>query len=159
MDRTKLPYRNNCEGYFFDGDGMLARIASFGVEFPGGGIEPGESPEQAIVREAFEETGARVEVEHLETFTFDWSVHWPRTEKQNRRYERFRGERMHVFTGRILRFEQTRSPDVWDAVFLPIEDVLHALDERLEAETGENGETSYVRRQRELIMSLGARRG
>lgn len=32
---------------------------------PGGAIEPGETPEQAVVREAYEETGAVVEIEHL----------------------------------------------------------------------------------------------
>jgi len=32
---------------------------------PGGGIERGESPFQAAQREAYEETGYRVEVEHL----------------------------------------------------------------------------------------------
>ena len=31
-------------------------------EFPGGRIEPGESPEQAVVREFFEETGFQVEI-------------------------------------------------------------------------------------------------
>ena len=32
--------------------------------FPGGKVEPGESPAQAAVRECFEETGLRVRVEH-----------------------------------------------------------------------------------------------
>jgi len=32
---------------------------------PGGGIEPGESPFQATQREAYEESGYRVEIEHL----------------------------------------------------------------------------------------------
>uniref|UniRef100_UPI001CC9FCA5 NUDIX domain-containing protein n=1 Tax=Escherichia coli TaxID=562 RepID=UPI001CC9FCA5 len=30
--------------------------------FPGGGIEKGESPEQATIREAFEELGVRIDV-------------------------------------------------------------------------------------------------
>lgn len=34
-------------------------------EMPGGGIEAGESPEQAAVRETEEETGLRVELTHL----------------------------------------------------------------------------------------------
>ncbi|AOY16843.1 DNA mismatch repair protein MutT [Bacillus sp. ABP14] len=33
--------------------------------FPGGGIEEGETPEEATKREAYEELGVHIEVEHL----------------------------------------------------------------------------------------------
>ena len=36
-----------------------------GWTLPGGGIEAGEQPEQTAVREAYEETGYRVRVDHL----------------------------------------------------------------------------------------------
>ena len=39
-------------------------------EFPGGKIEPGESPEAALVRELREELGVTVVPEHLEPLTF-----------------------------------------------------------------------------------------
>lgn len=39
-------------------------------EFPGGKIEPGESPEAALVRELREELGATVTPEQLEPLTF-----------------------------------------------------------------------------------------
>lgn len=39
-------------------------------EFPGGKIEPGESPEAALVRELREELGVTVAPEHLEPLTF-----------------------------------------------------------------------------------------
>jgi len=34
-------------------------------QFPAGGIEPGETPEEAAVRETLEETGVKVEAERL----------------------------------------------------------------------------------------------
>jgi 8-oxo-dGTP diphosphatase len=39
-------------------------------EFPGGKIEPGESPEAALVRELREELGVTVALQHLEPLTF-----------------------------------------------------------------------------------------
>ena len=47
-----------------DGQALLALNESAGEEFalPGGGIDPGESPVQALHREAIEETGYRIAV-------------------------------------------------------------------------------------------------
>ncbi|MBW3113121.1 MULTISPECIES: NUDIX domain-containing protein [Bacillaceae] len=41
---------------------------------PAGGVEEGESIKEAVVREAFEETGAQVEVETL-AFTYEYAPH------------------------------------------------------------------------------------
>ncbi len=44
----------------FDGDNLLMADLDRGVEMPGGHIDPGETPEQAMRREVLEETGATV---------------------------------------------------------------------------------------------------
>lgn len=44
-----------------------------GWEFPGGKVEPGETPEQAIVREIREELTAEIEVDrYLDTIEYDY---------------------------------------------------------------------------------------
>ncbi|WP_059103735.1 RNA deprotection pyrophosphohydrolase [Shouchella shacheensis] len=43
---------------------LLTKHNNRGLEFPGGKVEPGESPEEAARREVMEETGARIEKIH-----------------------------------------------------------------------------------------------
>lgn len=48
-------------GFIFDGDSLLlARIEGRDWDLPGGHLEPGEAPEQAMRREVMEEAGAVV---------------------------------------------------------------------------------------------------
>lgn len=55
--------------FVFDDAGRLLVVKEnygrFRWSLPGGAIEEGESPEDACVREAFEETGADVRIDHL----------------------------------------------------------------------------------------------
>jgi ADP-ribose pyrophosphatase YjhB (NUDIX family) len=51
-----------------DGDGrvLLVRVPEFGTwALPGGGVDPGEHPREAAVRECLEETGLHVEITGL----------------------------------------------------------------------------------------------
>lgn len=65
----ELPRADICGtafGFAFDGDRLLmTRLKNRDWDIPGGGIEPGETPEQAAVREVMEETCARVEIVDL----------------------------------------------------------------------------------------------
>ena len=86
-DRSKLPFRKNCEGYFVDGKGnVLARKTEYDVVvFPGGGVDDGEDVDKAIIRETFEETGAIVKnIKKLGNLKFVWSEDWAQTEKQKK---------------------------------------------------------------------------
>jgi hypothetical protein len=109
--RQRLPYRKNCEAYLlYKGDQVLARDTGKGyLEFPGGGFDLYETPKQAVAREVFEETGAVVEdFKKIGVLHFDWGPSWAKTEKQKQRYKEFRGEEMHLFTGRVKRLTKPK---------------------------------------------------
>jgi hypothetical protein len=120
MKRGKLPYRKNCEGYFITEKGkILAKDTGKGyLVFPGGGIDKGERAETAVIRETFEETGATVEmpIKKLGVVRFIWDKEWIKTEKQKRRFEKFKGEEMHFFFGIIKEFKKNKEKheDFWD---------------------------------------------
>lgn len=120
LNRTKLPFRLNCEGYFTDRKGnILAKKSEQGfIIFPGGGINKGESANSAVVRETFEETGAIIElpIKKLGVVHFIWDKDWIRTEKQKRRFEKFKGEEIHFFFGIIKEFKENEEQhkDFWE---------------------------------------------
>jgi len=105
MDRYKLPYRKNCEAYLICKDGkIVTRDTGNGyLEFPGGGVDENEKPEEALKREAFEEAGVILEGElkKIKVLYFLWGKDWAKTEKQKQRYKQFKGEEMHFFTGKV----------------------------------------------------------
>ena len=60
--------RVGCSAAIFDDEGrvLLTRRADNGQWcLPSGGMEPGESPAEAVIRETFEETGLHVRVKRL----------------------------------------------------------------------------------------------
>ncbi len=105
MDREKLPFRKNCEGYFIDDKGkVLAKDSGKGfLIFPGGGIDENETPEEGMLREAFEETGVSIsgKLKELGILNILWGPDWAKTEKQKKRYQKYKGDEMHFFLGKI----------------------------------------------------------
>lgn len=64
------------EGRFLVVERSQTVVAPGRLCFPGGGIEPGETPEEALVREFFEELGIAVRpVRFLWENTTPWQVH------------------------------------------------------------------------------------
>jgi 8-oxo-dGTP pyrophosphatase MutT (NUDIX family) len=114
MNREKLPYRKTCEIYLTLGKNILAQDRGEYIEFPGGGIDKNETPEQAAIRETLEETGAVIEsLKELKIINFKWDENWAKTEKQKARYNQFKGEEMHFFTGKIKEFVNNLHDDSW----------------------------------------------
>lgn len=61
--RSELVPRTSIYGIVIDDDKVLLSKQSNGYDLPGGGIEEGESDEQGVEREVFEETGLKVQAE------------------------------------------------------------------------------------------------
>jgi putative (di)nucleoside polyphosphate hydrolase len=106
-DVESLPYRPTAEAFLRNPDGSLAaKIVNMAnksfIKAPGGGVDPGESPEEGLLREIEEETGIRPKNLKLqEQVNWDWPDDWPVTSKQKDRYQKFRGEASHIYTGDV----------------------------------------------------------
>lgn len=57
VGEDQLRFRPSAYGILIDGDKILLTRQYDGYEFPGGGIELGETIQDAVKREFFEETG------------------------------------------------------------------------------------------------------
>lgn len=140
MNRQNLPYRKNCEGYFlYKNDLVLARDTKIGyIEFPGGGVDKEETPKQAVIRETFEETGAKLsQVKLVDKLYIDWDKNWAKSEKQKKRYKIYRGEEMYFFVGKVTNISEPEGDlknddPAWQAnPLMQIEDVLENIKKEI----------------------------
>ena len=149
--RESLPLRKNCEGYIFQGTShILAKKTDYGIIFAGGGIDTGETPHQAMIRETFEETGLKIEsVKHIHTQEFLYDAQWPKTQKQRQRYAVYKGDEMYFLIGFITssKSQVSTMEDAWDGtLFLEISFVLNELRQRYAKEP-----STYVQTQIRLL--------
>ncbi len=157
-DRSKLPFRKNCEGYFTDGKGnILAKKSEEGiVMFPGGGIDDGESIEKGMIRETLEEAGAIVgELKKLGKLNLVWAPNWAKTEKQKKRYEIYQGDEMNFFSGPIKGFasEKSNEEDAWtDGKFMKLDEVIKWVESDLAREK----DNEYRKAQLKFLKNLAS---
>jgi 8-oxo-dGTP pyrophosphatase MutT (NUDIX family) len=99
-DRKKLPYRPTTKVILQESDGSIVARKGKGkksLDLPGGGIDPGETPLQALKREVKEETGITPKnIKHQKTVKWDWPEKF-----KGKRGEKFRGENTHIFTADV----------------------------------------------------------
>lgn len=118
MSRKNLPYRGVAECFLLYRPRPDARpqlVAQDGGKFlklPGGGIDPGETPEQAARREVREEIGASLRNLHYLGYTcWDWHPGWANNAKRRERYRKFRGEKVHFLLGEVRNLGQPTSDE------------------------------------------------
>lgn len=72
-------------------------------QWPQGGIDPGEEPDSAALRELFEETGVPADKVELLDKTSDWLTYdLPKTLRKRMRFSRWRGQKQLWYAYRFL---------------------------------------------------------
>lgn len=111
-DRSQLPYRPcvgvmlaRADGQVFVGQRKDSEIAAW--QMPQGGIDEGETPREAALRELWEETGVRADIVSVEAETPEWLTYDLPTELVGKVWNgRFRGQRQLWF---LMRFQGVNS--------------------------------------------------
>lgn len=142
-DRSELPYRPIAECYLvYDNDGnkeLIAQNHGHYIMFPGGGIDEGETPEQAAKREIEEEVGLILEKDPVVVteVKWDWMPEWASNEKRKKRYEQFRGEHVYMLTGVIKKRKEATATeeegDKWSGnISMPFDELIKIHKEQSE---------------------------
>ena len=143
VNRSNLPYRQNTDIYIYDGKGnVIARDMGSFIDFPGGGVDSGETPQQAAVREAMEEVGAIVEKVVLhDTLSYLWPPEFADTPKRKQRYKKFKGSSKSFLSARVKKLVKPTSKegDAWstDKLWMPIDKVIKLIKKTITDETKE----------------------
>lgn len=132
-------FRSNVGMVLVHPDGRLfwgRRRDGVGWQFPQGGIDGKEKPEEAMFRELFEETGLKSEHVEILGQTKDWlKYELPGSVARRLGWFRIKGQRQKWFLLRVLNGDDdinlnaTRNPEFdhwqWVSYWYPIEAVVH----------------------------------
>lgn len=105
LKSDSLGYRDKSLGIVMDKDKnfLLVQLNSYGENdwnFPGGGIEDGETPEEALLRELFEELGSKkfkILAKSKKQIEYDWPDFIIVKDIKKRNGKTFKGQRQNIF--------------------------------------------------------------
>ncbi len=90
MSRKTLPHRETTDCFLIYKGKMIARDQGHFIQFLGGGLDKGETPEKASVRECIEEVGAKLKgkVKKIITIDWDWFPKWANNKKKKSKIQK-----------------------------------------------------------------------
>lgn len=105
LKSNSLGYRDKSLGIVIDKDKnfLLVQLQSYGENdwnFPGGGIEEGEKPEEALLRELWEELGSKnfkILAKSKKQIEYDWPDFIIVRDIKKKREKTFKGQRQNIF--------------------------------------------------------------
>jgi len=116
-DRSSLPFRPTSDCFLTYKGKLVAKDMGHYIAFPGGGVDPGESPKSAARREVMEEVGAvlKGDLKPMGDISWVWNPEWADSPKRKKRYQQFQGEQVYFFTGEVEKFVKPTSDegDAW----------------------------------------------
>lgn len=141
LKSDSLGYRDKSLGIIVDKDKnfLLVQLHSYGENdwnFPGGGIEEGETPEEALLRELYEELGSKkfkILAKSKKQIEYDWPDFIIVKDIKKRNGKTFRGQRQNIFlveftgdkneikpdSGEIHQIEWVKKEDLKDYLNFP----------------------------------------
>lgn len=154
-----LPYRDVAECYLIYKGQIVAQDSGHYLSIPGGGIDEGETPEQAGERELMEEIGSKLKnkLETISVMEWDWHPTWADTDKRKKRYMQFRGERVYSMFGIIDEFEKASDADgdAWKGPKLMSFDKASKLSKKF-FENSKNNEYAYQLMKYTIISTISS---